>query len=292
MSEKNVLKIENVGKTYLDFRLNNISFSLPEGYIMGLVGPNGAGKTTIIKMILDLVKREFGEITVFDKDNQKYRTEILQNIGVVFDNHCFMDEWKAKEINQIYRWFYPQWNGLTFEKYLEKFEISKQKCVKDMSKGMQMKLMIACALSYNAKLLILDEPTSGLDPIARAELIDILGKYVEDGEHSVLFSTHVTEDLEKIADYITYLYKGNLIYSGDKMGFVEKYLKLKGSYAILTEEMKKIIIGIRRYGESFEGMIETNRKDLFNGFYMEAVTIEDVVVFMGRKNYEGHLECN
>lgn len=292
MNEKNVLKVKNVEKTYSDFKLNDISFSLPEGYIMGLVGPNGAGKTTIIKMILDLINKESGEIAVFGKDNKKHRTEILQNIGVVFDTHCFMDEWKAKEINQIYKWFYPQWNGFKFEKYLEKFEISKKKCIKDMSKGMQMKLMIACALSYNAKFLILDEPTSGLDPIARDELIDILGKYVEDGEHSVLFSTHITEDLEKIADYITYLYKGNLIYSGDKMGFLEKYLKVKGDYSVLTAEMREAVIGIRHYGESFEGMIEINKKDLFNDFYTEAVTIEDVVVFMGRKNYEGHLECN
>lgn len=291
MSERSVLKVTNVGKTYLDFKMNNISFSLQEGYIMGLVGPNGAGKTTMIKMILDLVSRESGDITVFDKDNKTHRTEILQNIGIVFDKHCFMDEWKAKEINQIYKWFYPQWNGLKFDKYLERFEISQKKCVKDMSKGMQMKLMIACALSYNAKLLILDEPTSGLDPIARDELIEILGKYVEDGEHSVLFSTHITEDLEKIADYITYLYKGNLVYSGDKIGLLNKYLKVKGDYSNLTEEMRKAIIGIRHYGDSFEGMIETNKEYWFKDFYKEAVSIEDVVVFMGRKNYEDHLEC-
>lgn len=291
MNENLVLNIVDISKKYKEFTLEKFSFSLPKGYIMGLVGPNGSGKTTTIKMILDLVHNDTGEVLVFGKNSKEYRTDILQNIGIVFDTHNFIDEWKPQDINKIYSWFYSLWNEEKFYRYLEIFEISNNKMVKEMSKGMQMKLMIACALSYDAKLLILDEPTSGLDPVSRDELIDILGRYVEDGEHSVLFSTHITGDLEKIADYITYLSKGKLVFSGEKHEFTDKYLKIKGSYSKIDDKTKKMIIGIRRYEENFEGLIETHNINVFDEFYTETVTIEDIVIFMGRKEHAKSMEC-
>lgn len=290
MNEKYVIEANNISKEYKGFNLENVSFSLPKGYIMGLIGPNGSGKTTTIKTILNLVKADSGEIYVFGKRNLENREVILQNVGTVFDSHSFLPEWTAGEINKIYSWFYTQWSQETFEKNLDRFSINKHKMVKDMSKGTQMKLMIACALSYDAKLLILDEPTSGLDPVARDGLIDILGRYVEDGEHSVLFSTHITSDLEKIADYITFLLNGKLIYSGDKNSLQEKYLKIKGNYKKLNNENKQYIIGMRLYEDNFEGLIETSQSNMFNGFYTENTAIEDILVFMGRNKDERNME--
>lgn len=290
MNEKYVIEANNISKEYKGFNLENVSFSLPKGYIMGLIGPNGSGKTTTIKTILNLVKADSGEIYVFGKRNLENREVILQNVGTVFDSHSFLPEWTADEINKIYSWFYTQWSQETFEKNLDRFSINKHKMVKDMSKGTQMKLMIACALSYDAKLLILDEPTSGLDPVARDGLIDILGRYVEDGEHSVLFSTHITSDLEKIADYITFLLNGKLIYSGDKNSLQEKYLKIKGNYKKLNNENKQYIIGMRLYEDNFEGLIETSQSNMFNGFYTENTAIEDILVFMGRNKDERNME--
>lgn len=291
MNENYILELIGVEKEYGNFVLNNLNFYLPKGYIMGLVGPNGSGKTTTIKMILDLVKPKSGEIFLFGRQNTKYRTDILCKIGIVFDSHCFNEEWRPKDISRIYSWFYSKWDDNKFRKLLRAFDIGDGKMVKEMSKGMQMKLMIACALSYDAKLLILDEPTSGLDPVARDELIDILGKYVEDGEHSVLFSTHITEDLEKIADYITYIFKGKLLYFGEKQRFIEKYIKIKGSFSELDEKMKKQIIGLRCYEQSFEGLVEADKIGLFDVFNKETVTIEDIIVFMGRKENERNFEC-
>lgn len=195
-----VLEVKSLSKTYTNFVLNDINFSLPMGYIMGLIGPNGSGKTTTIKTILNMVTPDSGNVFVFGKDHIESEQEIKKGIGVVFDENYFVDEWNMEDVEKAFMLFYDSWNSKKYWSLLTKFRITKDKLVKELSKGMQMKLMLACAFSYDAKLLILDEPTSGLDPVSRDELLEILSAYIEDEKHSVLFSTHITSDLEKIAD--------------------------------------------------------------------------------------------
>ena len=229
-----MLHVEALEKSYADFRLDNISFDLPEGYIMGLIGPNGSGKTTTIKAILNMTERDGGKITVFGKDNIASEQEIKKDIGAVFDSSSVVDEWTMADVEKAYTLFYPAWDSEKYWSLLSRFRIGKTKKVKELSKGMQMKLMLACAFSYDARLLILDEPTSGLDPVSRDELLDILCEYIEDGRRSVLFSTHITPDLEKIADYITYIHLGQLIFTGTKEDFADSFRVVRGDRKELT----------------------------------------------------------
>ncbi|MFR3174438.1 MAG: ABC transporter ATP-binding protein, partial [Clostridium sp.] len=197
----NVLEINNITKDYKKFKIDNISFNLPKGYIMGFIGANGAGKTTTIKLILNMIKRDSGEIKVFGLDNIREEERIKEQIGVVFDECYYLEDWTLNDVEKAVSMFYKNWNSSIYEKYLKEFNLARDKKVKDLSRGMRMKLMIAVAFSHEAKLLILDEPTSGLDPVARDEFLDILRDYIEDEEKSVIFSSHITSDIEKIADY-------------------------------------------------------------------------------------------
>ncbi len=193
----NALKVENLSKSYDTFKLDNISFTLPKGYIMGYIGQNGAGKTTTINLIMDFIKKDAGDITVYDKNVQNGEEEYKEQIGYICDECYFLDSMTCTDVSNILSNFYDTFNVNTFRKYLDKWSISLDKTVKSLSKGMKMKLMLAGILSRETKILIMDEPTSGLDPIFRSELLDILQDYIADGEHSVLFSTHIMADVEK-----------------------------------------------------------------------------------------------
>lgn len=287
----NVLDVKSLSKSYADFTLNKISFSLPMGYIMGLIGPNGSGKTTTIKSILNMVKPDNGCITVFGQDNITDEQEIKKNIGVVFDSSYFVDEWNMSDVEKAFASFYSAWDTKKYWSLLSKFRITKEKRVKELSKGMQMKLMLACAFSYDATLLILDEPTSGLDPVSRDELLEILSGYIEDGKHSVLFSTHITSDLEKIADYITYINLGELIFTGGKEEFIDGYRIVNGDKKSLEPELESRLIGLRTFATGYEALIKT--KDLIYASQAESfiASIDDIVVFMSRqaeKDKEGY----
>ncbi|MDC7289172.1 ABC transporter ATP-binding protein [Blautia schinkii] len=279
----NMLEVTALSKTYADFTLDNITFSLPEGFIMGLIGPNGSGKTTTIKSILNMVEPDSGSITVFGKDNLAQEQEIKRDIGVVFDNSYFVDEWNMADVEKAYSLFYTGWSSKTYWSMLTKFRIAKEKRVKELSKGMQMKLMLACAFSYDAKLLILDEPTSGLDPVSRDELLEILSGYIEDGRHSVLFSTHITSDLEKIADYITYINLGKMIFTGSKEDFVEGYRIVSGDKKNLTPDLENLLIGVRTFATGYEALIRT--QDVPENMQTDTLqaTIDDIVVFVSRQ---------
>lgn len=278
----NVLDVNNIAKEYKDFRLNNINFSLPKGFIMGLIGPNGAGKTTTIKLILNMIKNNAGSIKVFEKDNKEYEFEIKEKLGVVFDSNYFVDEWNLKDVEKAMIKFYKNWDKHTYDSMLDKFHLDKHKKVNELSKGMQMKLMLACAFSYNAELLILDEPTSGLDPVSRDELLEILTDYISDGERSVLFSTHITTDLDKVADYITYINNGNMIYTGGKDEFIENYRIIKGGLEELNKEVEHRIIGLRKFNTGFEGLIEAKDIELFPKLMIEPATIDEIIVFTSK----------
>lgn len=281
MSEQ-CLELKNVCKSFRDFTLNNISFTLPQGYIMGLVGPNGAGKTTTIQLILNMLEKDTGEILVFGKDNVVSEKEIKQEIGIVFDSIFYVDSWTVKDTEKAVSIFYNDWRHDIFNDMLKRFDLPQDKKVGELSRGMQMKLMLACAFSHNAKLLILDEPTSGLDPVTRDEFLEILQDYIKDGERSVLFSTHITSDLEQVADYITFVNQGDMIFTGSMEDLLNSYRLIKGKPRDLTIELEKNIIGLRKTDMGFDGLISAKTAMLYKNYIIDDVKIDDVVVRIGK----------
>lgn len=279
----NILEINHLSKQYEDFLLDDISFSLEPGYIMGLVGGNGAGKTTIINLILNKISKQEGEVKVFGMDHIQNEKKIKQQLGIIFDEAGIVSEWTLKEVEKAYSLFYKDWKNKTFYKYLEQFGLNAHIKVKDLSRGMTVKLMLATAFAHDAKLLILDEPTSGLDPASRDALMEMLQDYIEDGTRSVLFSTHITSDLEKVADFITCIDQGKLVYTGTKDEFLESYRRIKGG----PDEYKgyeQWIIGLRKYKTGFEGMIKCeDTKKMNPAFIIELLSIEDLLVFISRE---------
>ena len=277
------LEVQNLCKTYGDFKLDNVSFALPAGNIMGFVGQNGAGKTTTIRLILNMANRESGEVRIFEMDNMKEDLAIKQWLGTVFDEIFFVDTWRIREVEKAIRGFYSEWDGGLFSEYLERFELDEGKRVKDLSRGMKMKLMLAVAMSHGAKLLILDEPTSGLDPVARDELLGILREYIADGEKSVFFSTHITSDLEKIADFITVIDHGRIFYTGAEDGLLEHFRIIKGSREDLTDELKSKMIGLSVTSAGFTGMLLSQEAEgLPDAIVAEPPTIDEILVYISK----------
>jgi ABC-2 type transport system ATP-binding protein len=274
----NLLEVNDLSKYYPQFHLENINFSLPQGYIMGFIGPNGAGKTTTIKLILNMIRRDTGEIRINGLDNVKDEKQLKQDIGVVFDSHCLCESWNVTDTEKALSPFFEKWDSKVYQKLIAQFHLPPKKAVKEFSRGMQMRLMLACALSHDAKLLILDEPTSGLDPVVRDELLDILVDYISDGKRSILFSTHITPDLEKIADYITFIENGKMVYSGGKDELIDSFRRIMGGLHEINSEQKNKIIGYRENITGFEGLIKTSDMRFFQNSEMEPVTIDEIMV--------------
>ena len=219
---KNVFEIKNLCKKYKDFELKDINLTLPSGCIMGLIGENGAGKSTVMKLILDMIKKDSGSIKIFDKENATSSRVTMEDIGVVFDDVCLPINFSAYELSAVMKNVYKNWDEEKYMAYIERFGVSKYKELKKLSRGNKMKISIAVALSHNPKLLILDEPTSGLDPVVRDEIIDIFMEFTKDENHSILISSHIVSDLEKACDYIAFLHKGKLIMCDEKDTIKEK----------------------------------------------------------------------
>ena len=279
----NALEVRNLNKSYGAFSLKDVSFEIPKGYVMGFIGSNGAGKTTTLKSILNLIKYQSGEVKIFGMDIKDNADLINEQIGVVMDSPLYVEDWTAADVEKATSPFYRNWDGARYSELLKKFDIDKKKKVKELSRGMKVKLMIAAALSHNAKLLILDEPTSGLDPVARDELCDLLGEFVTDENRSILFSTHITADLERIADYITFILDGRIIYSGLKENLLEKYVMVKGGTEEVNAEQKKLIIGLREHSTGFEGLAELNNiGTLPKGLLTVPVTLDEIIIFMNK----------
>ncbi|QEY35468.1 ABC transporter ATP-binding protein [Caproiciproducens galactitolivorans] len=213
---ENVIEVRNLCKNYPSFQLKNVSFTVPSGSIVGFIGENGAGKTTTIKLILNEIRRDAGSVKIFGMDNIQDECKIKEQIGVVFDESYFHSEFKASDIAKILKRIYKSWDDALYDDYLRRFRISKDKIIKEYSKGMKMKLSIASALAHHPRLLILDEATSGLDPIVRSEILDIFLDFIQDESHAILFSSHITGDLEKVADYITFIHEGNVVFDRSK----------------------------------------------------------------------------
>ena len=275
----NALEVRNLCKTYNDFSLDSISFLLPAGYIMGFVGQNGAGKTTTIRLILNMANRTGGEVKVFGLDNIEDEMTVKQELAAVFDEIFFVDVWRVREVEKLVKGSYSKWDSGQFAAYLKKFKLPPDKKVKDLSPGMKLKLMLAVAMSHNAKLLILDEPTSGLDPVARDELLDILREYISDGEKSVFFSTHITSDLEKIADYITLIDNGKMFFTGAKDDLEAYFLIVKGGADDLTDALKSQLIGLSSNATGFSGLLPSSKSELLSDrLVTEAPTIDEILV--------------
>ena len=279
----NAIEVKNLRKEYKDFSLNDISFSLPTGYIMGFVGQNGAGKTTTIRLMLNMTERAGGEISLLGMDNLRDEQRIKQDVGVVLDEIYFVNNWTVREVEQALKPFYDHWNSALYSQYAQQFRLPLDKKVKDLSRGMRMKLMLAVAMSHEAKLLILDEPTSGLDPVARDELLQILSDYIDE-EKSILFSTHNTTDLERIADYITLIDNGNIFYSGTKDDLIDSYRVVKGGPNDLLDPFREKIIGLTKNNTGFSGLIRaSDGKYLPEEIVIEPPSIDEILVAISKR---------
>jgi ABC-2 type transport system ATP-binding protein len=278
------LRITGLGKTYPGFALTDVSFSLPEGYIMGFVGRNGAGKTTTIKCVLDMLGRDAGRIEVLGRDAMIDGCTVKQDVGVVFDQPFYPGGWTVAQVGQALRPFYARWDTALFIIYIDRFGLPPGKKVRELSRGMGMKLMLAAALSHDARLLLLDEPTSGLDPVARDDLLDVLADYITSGDKSVLFSTHITSDLEHIADYITVIDTGQILFTGTKESLADTYRTIRGGPDQVSDRIREHAIGLRATEVGFSALIRTSdATGLPVGISQETPSIDDVLIHIAKE---------
>ncbi|MCL2100035.1 MAG: ABC transporter ATP-binding protein [Oscillospiraceae bacterium] len=275
------IEIKNLCKQYPGFALKNISFEVPDGLCCGFVGPNGAGKTTTLKAMLGMINIESGEIRLLGKADGDI--SVKEELGVMLDQPYFQEDWTPLDIEKGIKPFYRGWDGGEYRKYLSRFELDTKKKFKDFSRGMKMKLAMATHLSHDAKLLLLDEPTGGLDPVARDEILDIMREYMVRDERTILFSTHITSDLERIADMIIYISNGAISFCGDKDELVNNHCVVRGGK--LPEEKRKFAIGLREHSSGYECLMAM--EDI-GGLPSDAVTeraaIDDVIVYMERRS--------
>lgn len=279
----NAIELNQVTKSYKGFKLDNISFSIPTGTIMGLVGENGAGKSTTIKLIMDAITPDSGSISVLGFSNQsKEFNQLKQDIGIVLDEAYFPELLSAKNLNTIMKATYVNWDETVYQGYLQKFKLPANKKIQEYSRGMKMKLAIATALSHNPKLLILDEATSGLDPMVRDEILDVFNEFTRDENHSILLSSHIISDLEKICDYITFLHKGKLILCEEKDVLLEQYAIVKltdENYNALAEDA---IVRKKKTSYGYEALVYKNK--INDAFTQELTTLEDIILFMAKED--------
>lgn len=278
---ENILEIYNLNKAYKSFALKDVSLQLPKGFIMGLIGENGAGKTTLIKAIMNLVKKDSGTIEIFGMDNVKYERQVKEKIGFVYDNCYYYDHLTLEENAETTAVLYKTWDMEKFNKYLNKYSLNKKQKLKELSKGMRMKYSLCMALSHGAELIIMDEPTAGMDPIVRAEVLEELQSLMENENIGIIISTHITEDLEKIADYITFIKEGEIVFSIPKDKIEDNYRVVKGSKDILTKEIEGLFQGISKNNYGFEAI--TNKGDevsrlLRDKVILEKASLEDIMV--------------
>lgn len=282
----NAIEMKHVTKKYRTFSLEDISLTLPNGCIMGLVGENGAGKSTTIGLVMNAIQRDGGEISVLGKDNRgKDFIRVKEEIGIVLDEACFPEVLNLRQVNKVMRHTYRNWKDEVFFEYARQFELSEKKRFKEYSRGMKMKLAIAVALSHQPKLLILDEATSGLDPIVRDEILDIFNDFTREEDHSVLISSHIISDLEKITDYIAYLHRGRLLFSEEKDMLMEKYGILHVTGNNIADVPKEAVLGRREGKYATELFVE--RKKVSGAFEIERAGIEDIMLFLSKE--EGKL---
>lgn len=279
MTDKIVAK--NLSKTYPKFKLGPNDFAIKKGFVTGFIGKNGMGKTTTIKALLSLINYD-GEILI---DGQNINDlSYLQDVGIVMDNSFLGKDWTLKLVNEAMEIGYKNWNSDIYFSYLKKFGLEKEKKVSELSRGMKIKLMLSIAFSHKAKILILDEPTSGLDPAMRDELVNIILEFMEDEENTVLFSTHITQDLHRIADYIIFIDKGKLVFEGSKDELYEKYILIKGGLNDFDKIQDYNIVGVKKSKVNFEALILKEGYDTNIDLVVEKPSIDEIMIYYGGYN--------
>ena len=282
---ENAVELKGVTKRYDGFTLDHVSFQVQKGCIMGFIGQNGAGKTTTIRSLLNITGIDEGEISLLGLDHAKDETEIKRRLAVVFDELPFHDFFTAQDMARIFEGMYPGWDNAVYTDYLERFQLPPKKKIGQFSKGMKMKLQIACALSHNAELLVMDEPTTGLDPVVRDEILHIFMEYLQNGERSILMSSHITGDLEKTADSVTFIDRGKILLSGCKDEIIEKHGILKCSREELDGIDKADIVSVRinNYGAEVMVCDREAAAGKYGGAIIDPASLDDVMLFYVRK---------
>lgn len=282
---ENVLEIKNLSKKYKNFTLNNINLTLDKGFIMGIIGENGAGKTTLIKLIMNLVNKSEGSIRVFGMDYIKNEKEIKDRIGFVYDQFYGYDYLSLQDNTNLLAPMYSKWNIEKYKYYINKFSLNEKQKLRELSKGMRMKYSLCLALSHGAELILMDEPTAGLDPIVRNELLDELQDLIYEENISVIISTHITSDLEKIADFITFIKEGEVIFSISKDEILEEFKIVKGKNEDLNEEVEKLFLGLRKNAYGFEGLtnkVHEIEEALKDKIVLESTSLEKIMLLYGK----------
>lgn len=281
VQKMNKIEIKNLKKDYQNFTLKNVNFSIPEGYVTGFIGRNGMGKTTTIKSILSLIQYQ-GEILSIHGDKKTKLNN--QKIGVIMDDSFLAKDWNMELVNQAMKVGYDKWEENTYWNFLEKFNIDKKLKVKELSRGMKIKLMLSIALSHNAELLILDEPTSGLDPSMREEFVEVISDYMQDDNHTVLFSTHITQDLETIADYIVFIDNGEIVLSLEKEEFINHFMILKCGLESQNILDSSAILGQKKTKYNIEYLVKRDAiQEIPNEYVEDEITIDKIMILYGRE---------
>ncbi|PEM27599.1 ABC transporter ATP-binding protein [Bacillus pseudomycoides] len=286
---ENIVELKNVSKTYNRFSLKNASFNIKKGFVTGFIGANGAGKSTTIKLIMDLISKDSGDIKVFGKDYQKDQVSIKERIGFVYDDNNFYEDMTVHQLKKFIAPAYKKWDENLFQSYIRNFELPTNIKMKKMSKGMKMKTSLAFALSHHAEFIIMDEPTSGLDPVFRREILDILYDLMVDQDKTIFFSTHITTDLDRIADYIVFIHNGKIVFEKDMHSISEEYAIVKGDTALLTPKIREQLIGIRETNIGFEALTSNTlhtHTQLGNDVLIEEATLEDIMYYTKKGNIQ------
>lgn len=282
----NILTLENVNKKYekSNFSIRNISFSLPEGSILGFIGENGSGKSTTMNCILNVLRKDSGKIEIFGKEMSDEDTDIRENIGVVYDSNNFPEHLTAEQLADIFEKIYSKWDNACFEEYMQRFSLPKSQKIKTYSRGMSMKLAIAVALSHESKLLILDEPTSGLDPIMRDEILDVLLEFVKQENHSILLSSHITSDLEKIADYIVFIHDGEIILNKTKDELIYEYGVIRCSENDFVSIATDDILSYMKKDYQIDVLVSDRKlmKKKYKNLIVDNVSLDEMMLLMVR----------
>ncbi|MDF2910902.1 MAG: sodium transporter ATP-binding protein [Sporolactobacillus laevolacticus] len=280
---ENILELRHVTKTFKGFALEDVSFELKKGFIMGFIGPNGAGKSTTIRCLMDLIHVDSGEVLLFGKNFQGDCTALKQKIGFVYDQDVFFQDLTAEKNKKVIAPFYQNWDDQIFYRYIKEFGVPLNKKMKSLSKGTKMKFALAVALSHHAELIIMDEPTSGLDPVFRRELLDVLLDVIQDENKAIFFSTHITTDLEKVADYITFILDGKIVLSKEREELSEMFRIVKGPKTMQSDIKQAHPIAFKETSFGFEAFMRNDEaKKISNqtGIHLERPNLDEIMYYM------------
>lgn len=283
----NILEVNGLVKRYPAFSLDSVSFSLPEGCVTGFIGANGAGKTTTIRSILNLAHKDAGTIKIFGLDAEEHEKEIKDRIGIIMDGSYFYNDLSMRDMKSIIAPAYSKWSDADYQSYMDKFDLDPKQKISTLSSGMRMKYALVLALSHQAELLIMDEPTSGLDPLVRSQFLEIIKEYMKNGGKGVFFSTHITSDLDKIADMLILINGGKIIFQRNKDDLLDTFRTVKGNTTALNDQNKKLIRGLRVSAFGFTGITDQvpEIKKEMPDVLLEKATIEDIMlVYIGGDN--------